>query len=151
MYVRRITNWYNLRWISIRRVKVTHGIKAFDYHAMYPYNCMDCSPSGKHKHNSSTEWKRHLYLLIYLTVHDEQVWLMKSSTVLLGKKEKKRKVKDISVVLSHSICQIEMRDFRNNFKLLNRKKDWLIYDKFKFCFTVLEHVYFAFDFVSFRV
>lgn len=36
---------------------------------------------------------------------------MKSSTVLLGKKEKKRKVKDISVVLSHSICQIEMRDF----------------------------------------
>jgi len=48
---------------------------------------------------------------------------MKSSSVLLGKKEKKRKVKDISVVLSHSICQIEMRDFRNNFKLLNRKKD----------------------------
>lgn len=44
-----------------------------------------------------------------------------------------------------------MRDFRNNFKLLNRKKDWLIYDKFKFCFIVLEYVYFVFDFVLFCV
>lgn len=54
-------------------------------------------------------------ILIYLSVYYKQVRLLKSSTVLLGKKERNRQVKIVLVVLFYSICQIEIRDFSYEF------------------------------------